>query len=45
MPTATNYKLREIERTEFVVNPQVVADYKTSGMLPQRHLEYIKAAR
>ena len=31
--------------TEFVVNPQVVADYKTSGMLPPRHLEYIKAAR
>jgi hypothetical protein len=29
---------------EFVVNPQVVADYKTSGMLPPRHLEYIKAA-
>ena len=31
--------------TEFVVNPQVVADYKTSGMLPPRHLEYIKARR
>jgi peptide/nickel transport system substrate-binding protein len=31
--------------TEFVVNPQVVADYTTSGMLPPRHLEYIKAAR
>ncbi len=31
--------------TEFVANPQVVADYKTSGMLPPRHLEYIKAAQ
>ena len=31
--------------TEFVVNPKVVADYKTSGMLPPRHLEYIKAVR
>jgi peptide/nickel transport system substrate-binding protein len=31
--------------TEFVANPQVVADYQTSGMLPPRHLEYIKAAR
>jgi peptide/nickel transport system substrate-binding protein len=31
--------------TEFVVNPQVVADYTTSGMLPPRHLEYIKARR
>jgi peptide/nickel transport system substrate-binding protein len=31
--------------TEFVVNPKVVADYKTSGMLPPRHLEYIKVAR
>jgi peptide/nickel transport system substrate-binding protein len=31
--------------TEFVVNPKVVADYKTSGMLPPRHLEYIKATR
>jgi ABC-type transport system substrate-binding protein len=31
--------------TEFVANPQVVADYKTSGMLPPRHLEYIKAVR
>ena len=31
--------------TEFVVNPQVVADYKTSGMSPPRHLEYIKAAQ
>ena len=30
--------------TEFVVNPQVVADYKTSGIFPPRHLEYIKAA-
>jgi len=31
--------------TEFVANPQVVADYQTSGMLPPRHLEYLKAAR
>ena len=31
--------------TEFVVNPKVVADYKTSGMLPPRHLEYMKATR
>jgi len=31
--------------TEFVANPQVVADYNTSGMLPPRHLEYIKAAK
>jgi hypothetical protein len=31
--------------TEFVVNPKVVADYQTSGMLPPRHLEYIKAAQ
>jgi hypothetical protein len=31
--------------TEFVVNPKVVADYKTSGMLPPRHLEYIKAVQ
>jgi ABC-type transport system substrate-binding protein len=30
--------------TEFVVNPKVVADYKTSGIFPPRHLEYIKAA-
>ncbi len=30
--------------TEFVVNPQVVSDYKTSGIFPPRHLEYIKAA-
>jgi len=29
--------------TEFVVNPKVVADYKTSGIFPPRHLEYIKA--
>jgi peptide/nickel transport system substrate-binding protein len=31
--------------TEFVANPRVVADYKTSGMLPPRHLEYIKAVK
>lgn len=31
--------------TEFVASPQVVKDYKTSGMLPPRHLEYLKAAR
>jgi peptide/nickel transport system substrate-binding protein len=31
--------------TEFVANPQVVAEYKTSGMLPPRHLEYLKAVR
>ena len=27
--------------TEFVVNPKVVADYKTSGIFPPLHLEYI----
>jgi ABC-type transport system substrate-binding protein len=31
--------------TEFVANPKVVADYKTSGIFPPRHLEYIKATR
>lgn len=31
--------------TEFVVNPKVVADYKTSGIFPPRHLEYIKAVQ
>jgi peptide/nickel transport system substrate-binding protein len=31
--------------TEFVANPQVVADYKTSGIFPPRHLEYIKAVQ
>ncbi len=31
--------------TEFVVNPKVVGDYKTSGIFPPRHLEYIKATR
>jgi ABC-type transport system substrate-binding protein len=31
--------------TEFVVNPQVVADYSTSGIFPPRHLEYLKATR
>ena len=31
--------------SEFVVNPAVVAEYRTSGILPPRHLEYIKAAR
>jgi peptide/nickel transport system substrate-binding protein len=31
--------------TEFVANPQVVAEYNTSGMLPPRHLEYLKAVR
>jgi peptide/nickel transport system substrate-binding protein len=30
---------------EFVVNPQVVADYHTSGIFPPRHLEYLKAAK
>jgi hypothetical protein len=28
-----------------VVNPQVVADYKTSGIFPPRHLEYLKAVQ
>ena len=31
--------------TEFVVNPKVIADYKTSGIFPPRHLEYIKAVQ
>jgi hypothetical protein len=30
---------------EFVVNPNVGSDYKTSGLFPPRHLEYVKAAR
>ena len=30
---------------EFVVNPAVVAEYKTSGLGPPRQLEYVKAAR
>ena len=31
--------------TEFVVNPKVVAGYKTSGIFPPRHLEYLKAVQ
>jgi ABC-type transport system substrate-binding protein len=31
--------------TEFVVNPQVVGEYQTSGIFPPRHLEYIKTTR
>ncbi len=30
---------------EFVVNPEVIAEYKTSGLGPPRQLEYVKAAR
>ena len=30
---------------EFVINPEVIAEYKTSGFRPPRLLEYIKATR
>ena len=32
-------------RTDFVVNPKVVAEYVTSGAAPPRNLEYVKATR
>ena len=30
---------------EFVINPDVIAEYKTSGFRPPRLLEYIKAVK
>jgi peptide/nickel transport system substrate-binding protein len=31
--------------SQFVINPEVIAEYRTSGQRPPRHLEQIKAAR
>jgi ABC-type transport system substrate-binding protein len=31
-------------QAQFVMNPEVIAEYRTSGQRPPRHLEYIKAA-
>ena len=28
---------------EYVINPEVIAEYETSGLRPPRHVEYIKA--